>query len=79
MLKSIFNTTLRPRASVSATRAVTQATSTMTPCASTFQTQRPATIDTVRTLLKTHKGAAKRWRKMGNGGYKRVRFLTCIL
>lgn len=72
MLRSIFNSSLRPRAAVSSIRTMTSPTSFMTPLASSLQPTTPATVSSVRTLLKTHKGTAKRWRKMGNGGYKRV-------
>lgn len=39
---------------------------------SSIQAQLPPTVSTSRTLLKTHKGAAKRWRKTGSGHFKRV-------
>ncbi|CDO51425.1 similar to Saccharomyces cerevisiae YNL122C Putative protein of unknown function [Geotrichum candidum] len=54
----------------SSLRATTATTSLMTPLTAALQPTRPATVDSARTLLKTHKGAAKRWRKTANG-YKR--------
>lgn len=71
MLSSIFSSVVRPRMAASSLRATTATTSLMTPLTAALQPTRPATVDSARTLLKTHKGAAKRWRKTANG-YKRV-------
>ena len=78
MLRSLFASSVRPRAAITSVRAMTPATSIMTPFASSLQPTTPATVSSVRTLLKTHKGTAQRWRKMGNGGYKRVSILIMV-
>ncbi|VVT47478.1 mitochondrial 54S ribosomal protein bL35m [Magnusiomyces paraingens] len=65
----MLNLFTRPKASIFRA-TLTSPSSLLTPIATPFIHQSPNVISS-RTLLKTHKGAAKRWKKTGNGGFKR--------